>query len=229
MGGIAAAAVLAGYHTMAPTSQLYGRTFIGEPGRSKRLAITFDDGPNDPHTQSLLDVLARYEVRATFFMMGRYVKYRPDIARAVVAAGHEIGNHTFSHPNLIFRSSGQVRRELANCDHAIESATGQRTSLFRPPHGGRRPASLRAIRAAGYTPVMWSVSGYDWSATSARQIVEKVAHQLRGGDVILLHDGGHLQMGTDRAFTVAATDEILRRYKGEGFEFVTVSEMMNRA
>ena len=222
----AAALVFAGFHTMWPTSQLYGRTFVGEGRSSRRLALTFDDGPNDPDTLRLLDVLARHQVKATFFVIGRYVQQRPDIVRSVAAAGHVIANHTFSHPNLIFRSAAETRREIAACESAIHDAAGPTSKLCRPPYGGRRPASLRAIRAAGYQPILWSVSGYDWSATSTRQIVEKVARQVKGGDVILLHDGGHQRFGTDRSFTVQATDEIIRRYRGEGYEFVTVPEML---
>lgn len=85
---------------------------------------------------------------------------------------------------------------------------------------------LRAIRGSGYEPIMWSVTGYDWSATSAHQVVEKVARQVKGGDVILLHDGGHERIGANRSFSVKATDELVRRYSGEGYEFVTVPEMM---
>jgi len=220
------ALVVAGYNTMSPTSQLYGRTFIGEGRGSKRLALTFDDGPNDPHTLHLLDVLANHNVKATFFAVGKYVKQRPDVLRKAGEAGHEIGNHTFSHPNLIFRSAADTAREIGECDATIEDAIVQTPRLFRPPFGGRRPANLRAIAGAGKSAVMWSVTGYDWSATSSRQIVDKVTRQVRGGDVILLHDGGHLRMGTDRSLTVQATDELIRRYKEDGFEFVTVSEMM---
>jgi peptidoglycan/xylan/chitin deacetylase (PgdA/CDA1 family) len=224
--GALAAASFAGFHTMWPTSQLYGRTFRGEERGSKRLALTFDDGPNDPHTLHLLDILAKYEVKATFFVIGKFVQQRPDIVRAVADAGHAVGNHTFSHPNLIFRSAAETRREIADCEAAIQDAIGARTRLFRPPFGGRRPATLRAIRGSGYEPVMWSVTGYDWSATSAHQVVEKVARQVKGGDVILLHDGGHERIGADRSFSVQATDELVRRYSGEGYEFVTVPEMM---
>src|SRR5437762_9804888 len=97
----AAAASAAGYQSMAPTGQWYGRTFTGLQRGSRKLALTYDDGPNDPHTLRLLEVLAKHEVRATFFLIGRYVRQRPDIVRDLVKAGHAVGNHTFTHPNLI--------------------------------------------------------------------------------------------------------------------------------
>ena len=220
----AAGVVTAGYHTMAPRSQLYGRTFIGPCDGSRTLALTFDDGPNDMHTERLLEVLARHGAKATFFLIGSYVRQRPQIARAIHDAGHLIGNHTFSHPNLIFRSAAEVRQEIAECDRAIEEAVGTRPTLFRPPFGGRTAGVLRAIRLAGKTPVMWSSAGWDWKPQPGEEIAAIVQRQVRGGDVVLLHDGGHKRMGVDRSATVAATDLLLRHYRG--WKFVTVDEMM---
>ena len=222
----AAAASAAGYQSMAPTGQWYGRTFAGGVRESKQIALTYDDGPNDPHTLKLLDVLAKHSVRATFFMLGRYVRQRPDIARAVAQAGHVIGNHTFTHPLLIFESEARTRTELLDCRSALQDAVGEHSNLFRPPFGGRRPATLRIARELGLQTVMWNVTGYDWNAPPAAVIEKKVARQMRGGDVILLHDGGHRAMGANRAQTVIATDNLIRRYKSEGYEFATVPEMM---
>src|ERR1700675_2666683 len=197
----AAAASAAGYQSMAPSGQWYGKTFAaGIPG-SKQIALTYGDGPNDPHTLKLLDVLAKHSVRATFFMIGRYVQQRPDIARAVARAGHVIGNHTFTHPLLIFESEAQTRIQLVECRSALTDAIGEHSNLFRPPFGGRRPATLRVARKLGLETVMWNVTGYDWSAPSATQIEKKVTRQMRGGDVILLHDGGYRAMGADRTQT----------------------------
>src|SRR5271166_6673660 len=221
----AAGASAAGYQSMAPTGQWYGRTFAGGMRGSKQIALTYDDGPNDLHTLKLLDVLAKHSVRATFFMIGRYVLQRPDIARAVAQAGHVIGNHTFAHPLLIFKSEAQTRTELVDCHQALEDTIGKHSSLFRPPWGGRRPATLRIVRELGLQTVMWNVTGYDWNAPPAAVIEKKVAKQMRGGDVILLHDGGHRAMGADRAQTVIATDSLILKYKDQGFEFVTVDEM----
>ncbi len=220
-----AAATAAGYQTMSPTGQWYGRTFAGGVRGSKQIALTYDDGPNDPHTLKLLDVLAKHSVRATFFIIGRYLQQRPDIARAVSQAGHIIGNHTFTHPRLIFKSAAQTHAELTDCHQALEDAIGKHSNLFRPPFGGRRPATLRVARKLGLETVMWNVSGHDWDAPSAKAIEEKIARQMRGGDVILLHDGGHRALGADRAQTVIATENLIHCYNDQGYEFVTVEEM----
>ncbi len=221
----AAAASAAGYQSMSPTGQWFGRTFARGIRGSKQIALTYDDGPNDPHTLKLLDVLAKHNVRATFFMIGRYVRQQVDIARAVAQAGHVIGNHTFTHPLLIFESEAQTRAQLVDCRQALQDAIGEHSNLFRPPFGGRRPATLRIARGLGLETVMWNVTGYDWNAPPAAVIEKKVVRQMRGGDVILLHDGGHRVQGADRAQTVIATDNLIRRYKDEGYEFVTVEEM----
>jgi peptidoglycan-N-acetylglucosamine deacetylase len=223
------AAVAAGYQSMAPTGQWYGRTFAGLPRGSRQIALTYDDGPNGPHTLRLLDVLSRHDVHATFFLIGRYVQQRPEIGREIVNAGHVVGNHAFAHPLLIFRSETEIRRELSQCRAALQDAIGQHSTLFRPPFGGRRPAVLRVARELGLEPVMWNVTGYDWNAPPAEVIERKVSKQIRGGDVILLHDGGHKQMGADRSQTVIATDRMIMRYKAEGYEFVTIPQMMQKA
>ena len=211
---------------MAPTGQWYGRTLTSGIRGSKQIALTYDDGPNDPHTLKLLDVLAKHNVRATFFMIGRYVQQRPDLARAVAQAGHVIGNHTFTHPLLIFKSEAQTRTELIDCHKALDSAIGKHSNLFRPPFGGRRPATLRIAQKLGLQTAMWNVTGYDWNTPPATVIEKKIARQMRGGDVILLHDGGHRAWGADRAQTVTATDNLIRRYKDEGYEFATVPQIL---
>lgn len=228
-----AAAVYAGYATMAPGSQLYGHTLThgSDPGQ---MALTYDDGPNDPHTMHLLDVLARHGARATFFLIGKYVRMRTEIVRAIREAGHAIGNHSYNHPNLIFVSAERVRQELDDCRKTLEDAIGAPAPLFRPPFGGRRPNVLRTARAMGLEPVMWSVTSYDWSAKSSEAIVQKVVSQVdsrrrRQGEIVLLHDGGHLGFGTDRSYTVAATRVLLEKYSAEGKKFVSVLEMEQRS
>jgi peptidoglycan-N-acetylglucosamine deacetylase len=226
-GLVPAAAIAAGYQSMAPTGQWFGRTFTGRPRESRQLALTYDDGPNDPHTLRLLEVLSRHEAHATFFLIGSRVRQRPDIVREIAAAGHLIGNHTFTHPLLTFKSTSQIRRELLDCRSTLEDSVGLHSNLFRPPFGGRRPAVLSVARDLALEPVMWNVTGYDWTAPPAQVIEQKVAKRVRGGDVILLHDGGHTQMGADRSQTVIATDRLITRYKSEGYTFVTIPQMMS--
>jgi peptidoglycan/xylan/chitin deacetylase (PgdA/CDA1 family) len=223
---ISGAAAIAGYQSMSPTAQWYGKTFTGFPRGSKKLALTYDDGPNEPHTQCLLEVLAKHNVHATFFLIGCYVKQRPGLAREIVQAGHIIGNHTQTHPLLIFKREPEIRREITECRSALEDSVGESSNLFRPPFGGRRPAVLRIARELGLQPTMWNVTGYDWNAPPAAEIERKVAKQIQGGSVILLHDGGHKQLGTDRSQTVIATDRLIARYKEEGYEFTTIPQMM---
>jgi len=219
-----AAASFAGYHAMAPGSQLYGRTLV-RGANPRQLALTYDDGPNDQHTPRLVDVLAKHDVRATFFLVGRYVQRQPQIVRDLVRAGHVLGNHTFTHPNLIVCSKLQTKIQLEECNRAIEDAAGQSPKLFRPPFGGRRPSTLRIVRELGLEPVMWSVTGWDWEEKPASYVEGKVTGQVKGGDIILLHDGGHKGMGADRSQTVIATDNLITRYKAEGYQFVTVPEL----
>lgn len=226
---VAAAAAAVGYQSMAPTGQWFGRTFAGLGRGSKQLALSYDDGPNDPHTLRLLEVLARHNVHATFFMIGRYVQRRPDIVRELIRAGHVVGNHTFTHPLLTFKTTQELKTELENCERALNDAVGEHSKLFRPPFGGRRPAVLSTARGMGLEPIMWDVTGYDWNATSAEYIERKVTRQVRGGNVILLHDGGHRGFGVDRSYTVTATDRLISRYKSEGYGFVTIPEMMRKA
>jgi peptidoglycan-N-acetylglucosamine deacetylase len=231
VGVVSAAAAAAGaiiYRSMTPTTQWYGKTFIGLSPGTKQIALTYDDGPNDPHTQRLLEVLARHEVRATFFMIGRYVQQRPEIAREVAQAGHIVANHTFNHPLLIFKRDSSVRTELESCKRVLSDAVGQHSNLFRPPFGGLRPGLLRFIRNLGLEPIMWNVTGFDWDAPPVEFIEEKIAGQIRGGDIILLHDGGHSQMGADRGPTIMATDRLIHRYRAAGYEFVTIPQMLEQ-
>ncbi|HUO60692.1 MAG TPA: polysaccharide deacetylase family protein [Candidatus Acidoferrales bacterium] len=224
--GAATAAVVAGAHTMVPWSQMYGANFNGLKDGTRALALTYDDGPNDPWTMRLLEMLAKHEVRATFFMVGRYVEKHPEIAREVFAAGHAVGNHAYSHRNLIFANEQQLRDEIEKTQRAIETATGETPFLFRPPFGGRRPATFRVARSYKLEPIMWRVTCYDWSARSAEEIVKTADRQIAGGEVVLLHDGGHEKFGVDRRYTVEATDKLISMYKDRDFQFITIPEML---
>jgi peptidoglycan-N-acetylglucosamine deacetylase len=220
--GLAAAGV-ASYGAMAPHSELFGKTLhrLGDP---KQLALTYDDGPNDPHTLNLLDVLAKHDVKATFFLIGKHVAAKPEIARRIAAAGHTIGNHTYTHPNLFFCGAARIRQELSDCEKVLADTVGEHSTLFRPPFGARRPAVLSIAREMGLTPVMWTVTCYDWRVTTADRVERHALRQIRGADLILMHDGGHQAMSADRGHTVEATSRLIPRLKAEGYSFAALCD-----
>lgn len=215
------------YAAQSPNSQLFGRTLIAGSDPSE-LAFTFDDGPNDPYTEQLLELLARHQVRAIFFLVGNYVRRRPDLARAIRQAGHLIGNHTMSHPSLMKERSSLVREELMGCNAVLEDATGEPVHWFRPPFGARRPDVLRTARELGLIPVMWNITAHDWDATDPQALAARVQRILNRnqtlgrGSNLLLHDGGHLRFGTDRSVTVAATKMLLDAWSGTNLRFVPI-------
>ena len=226
--GVAVAGLVtwAGFESMWPTMQAYGRSFIGLAPGSKQLALTYDDGPNDPDTLRLIDLLALHNVKATFFVLGKFVGQKPQIVRALVSAGHVIGNHSWDHPRLIFASNAELHRQIERTQSAVYDACGVAPVLFRPPFGGRRPGTLSEVRRIGLEPIMWNVTCYDWKPTTADKVFAHAQRQIRGGDVILMHDGDQRAMGADRRHTVEATDRLIVRYRADGFEFVTVPNMM---
>jgi peptidoglycan/xylan/chitin deacetylase (PgdA/CDA1 family) len=205
------------YAGLSPQSQIFGETIIA--GRNPNaFALTYDDGPNDPVTPRLLELLARHDVRATFFLIGKFVRQRPEIARLIAGAGHLIGNHTMTHPWLVLASPARVRREIADCSAAIEDAIGDQVKYFRCPHGARRPDVLRSIREMGMVPVQWNVTAYDWEPISAEKIFanieQGIARNIKHGrgSNILLHDGGQNSIGQDRMASVRATEMLLAKY-----------------
>jgi len=218
-GGVAAAA--AGGYTYAamwPASQLFGRTIVAG-NDANEFALTYDDGPNHPETGLLLALLADYDVRATFFVIGQFALQRPDIVRAIAAAGHTVGNHTMTHPKLLFCSPEKVRAEIAGCNAAIEDVLGAPVRFMRCPYGLRRPDVLRTARSLGLTPVQWNVTAFDWKETTAQTVFANVnkgiaRNQRRGrGSNILLHDGGQAGIGQNRRASVEATRLLLEKYR----------------
>jgi len=215
------------YAARWPTSQLFGRTLTAGLDINE-VAFTFDDGPNDPYTLQLLDLLAQHQVRAIFFLIGNFARRRPDLARAVLNAGHLVGNHTMSHPSLIWERPSRVREELAGCNAVLEDVLGQAVRYFRPPFGSRRPDVLRTAVELGLTPVMWNVTAHDWDATDSRTLAARVQRlvgrnqRLARGSNILLHDGGHLELGTDRSVTLAATKILLESWAGSNLRKVAI-------
>jgi peptidoglycan-N-acetylglucosamine deacetylase len=229
-GGIGTAGLCA-YAALSAGSQIFGRTLIANH-RPDEIVLTFDDGPNDPYTQQLLEILDRRQIRATFFMIGRFVRQRPDIVRAVRAAGHLVGNHTMTHPWLVLESPAKVHQELSVCNAALEDVLGEKVHYFRPPHGSRRPDVLRTARRLGLAPVMWNVIAYDWRPGIRPEGVEEylqagIARNRRAGrgSNIVLHDGGQAGIGQDRRATVEAVRLLLAKHAAGSASFLAADEL----
>jgi len=207
------------YAALWPESQIYGRTLVA-PANPDELALTFDDGPNPEWTPRLLDILAKYNVRATFFVVGRYAARQRILILRIAGAGHAIGNHSWSHPNLALCSYRRIREELTRTQAELEQTLGTAVRLFRPPFGARRPGTLQIAREEGLAPVLWNAVTSDWSARSAEWIVHRLAARIernrsRGcASNIVLHDGGHLEPEADRSASVGAAEAILRHFAG---------------
>jgi peptidoglycan/xylan/chitin deacetylase (PgdA/CDA1 family) len=217
-GALGLAAGGCAYAALWPGSRIFGEALIA-PARPGELALTFDDGPNPAWTPRLLEVLAGHDARATFFLVGKFAQAEPGLVRQIVAAGHLIGNHSWSHPNLALASAGRVREELARTKETLEQIAGAPVRFFRPPFGARRPAVFRVARSLGMVPVLWNAMTSDWREPSSERIAERLTRRIdrlqrRGWAAnIVLHDGGHLNLGADRGPSVAAAERLIARYK----------------
>jgi len=221
LGTTAALGLAAGgfaYASLWPGSQLFGSTLVA-PRRPGELALTFDDGPNPAFTPRLLEILARHDVHATFFSVGSYAQAQPALVRQIVAAGHQVGNHSWSHLNLARASASQIEEQLSRSCQTLEQITGAPVHYFRPPFGARRPEVLRAARRLGMVPVLWNAMTSDWKNPSADSIAQRLMRKIdrleRHGRaaIIVLHDGNHLDPVANRAPSLAAAAQLLAHYK----------------
>jgi peptidoglycan/xylan/chitin deacetylase (PgdA/CDA1 family) len=214
------------YAALWPGSQIFGMTLTA-PRRPGELALTFDDGPNPAWTPRLLDLLGEHDVKATFFLVGKFAEAEPGLVRRVVAEGHLIGNHSWNHPNLALTAAGQVKEELRKTNDTLEQITGAPVKYFRPPFGARRPFVLKTARGLGLVPVTWNAMTNDWEEPSAEAIAGRISSTInkleqRGWAAnIVLHDGGHREQGANRGPSVTAAGQLLSSYVGS-HSFVTL-------
>jgi peptidoglycan/xylan/chitin deacetylase (PgdA/CDA1 family) len=217
-----------------PTAQLYGPTVHRERAAGKRIALTFDDGPNPEQTPLLLELLAKHDAKATFFLIGQWADREPELIRRTVAEGHAIGNHTFVHPTMPAHSSQWIRNDLRRCREAVEASgesfsTIDGAALMRPPYGRRRPGTLRTLREEGYVPVTWSITGYDWRAHTTAKRITRRCLRAKEGDIILLHDGSNTEPAADRSRSIESARAALEHFIPLGYSFVTVPDLVAAA
>jgi peptidoglycan-N-acetylglucosamine deacetylase len=223
-GTMAAAGSLAGYAVRGRSSGIFAPSvYRGDRSRAA-LALTFDDGPSES-TPALLDILEAHNVRATFFMCGRNVHRLPHIAKDVFRRGHEIGNHTDTHPRLDFKPPEFIYREMSLAQEAIRRHTGATPAFFRAPYGVRWFGLRRAQERLHLTGAMWTVIGRDWTLPADR-IFERLMRGAANGGILCLHDGRETESAPDVRAMLDAAARAVPRLKERGFQFQTLSELI---
>ncbi|HYK54162.1 MAG TPA: polysaccharide deacetylase family protein [Candidatus Eremiobacteraceae bacterium] len=225
LGGLVVIVTLLWYVTESPKNQLWGPTVTSEPVHTKVVALTFDDGPNPPYTDRIIDYLHTEHVPATFFVVGLAVQAHPDVVRRELADGNAIGNHTWDHAHLVLLSRTHIERELTTTEDEIQKVTGEHTQLFRPPFGARDFRVISVAHQMGLQVIMWSVPlPADWTQPPPRVIADRVLKYVKDGSIIVLHDGNKGR-SADRSNTVEATKIIVSELRKKGYRFVTVPEL----
>jgi peptidoglycan/xylan/chitin deacetylase (PgdA/CDA1 family) len=215
------------YHGINPRSRFYGKVWSNGSRNHSRIALTFDDGPNEPYTSQVLSILEQYKIKATFFIIGQNARRYPEVCRRIVTTGNVIGNHSYHHSkSLCLRWGKAVARDIKLAHQAIHECTGFEPKLFRPPYGYRTPWLMRTVRHLGYTVVTWDNMTGDWKANkSGEEIEQTVIRRARPGSVIVLHDGRDSRPSYDRSQMLQALPFVIETLKERGFDFVTIPEL----
>ncbi len=207
-------------------SSMFPELFFREGSQNvKRVALTFDDGPDSLYTPQILDVLKEYKVKATFFLIGKRADLFPDVVKRMVNEGHIVGNHTWSHPNIVKLDNGAMLKEIRDAEEALSKLTGYRTALFRSPYGSIDEKRIKEIGKLNYKIIAWNVDSLDWKSLTAEQVKYNILENVKEGSVILQHSSGSKE--ENLTGSVAALRDIIVTLKKEGYQFVTIPEMFN--
>lgn len=207
-------------------SQVFGRVYWRGDPSANAVALSFDDGPSEPYTGRVLDVLDAHGVKATFFVIGENVRKNPELVKRMVDAGHELGNHSQTHPwvfKMLFRT---IREDIEQCQREIEKAAGYRPRFFRQPVGLNNPSVMKVLENTGMSMVGWQCRAYDGFRVSREKVAARIIGGVRPGGIILLHDGCDGVLSCDRTPTIEALGDIIPALKARGYEFRTVSGLV---
>ena len=211
----------------------FGKNMVRLNTDQKVVALTYDDGPNPPYTERLLDVLAKHNVKATFFVIGNRIERHPETVRRIIAEGHQIGNHTYSHPLLGFLSPFCVRRQIERTDDLLQQYGIAKDSVFRAPMLTRFLPVAYVLAKDDRTHISCNVWSWDWTTQNPDKITEtvlkKTLSSTGAGSIIVLHDGKAENKNADRSGTIEATDRIITALKREGYRFVRLADVGNQS
>lgn len=223
--GIAAGVFLT-LSAVLPENNVFGRVFMDSQTTQKVVALTFDDGPYPPYTEQVLAILKEYNVPATFFLVGENVEKHPELVRRIAEDGHQLGNHTYHHVDLLKIDKKNIAEEIDRTSKAIAAITGITPHVVRPPHGFRDPVVMEVMAERGLKVVEWSVMSRDWTNPGVDVIVDRTVKQVKNGSIILLHDGDGTASTASRLQSVEAARRIIQTLQAEGYQFVTVDEIL---
>jgi peptidoglycan/xylan/chitin deacetylase (PgdA/CDA1 family) len=219
------------YGYFAPTSQVFGKVYYRAKSAEKLVALTFDDGPNEPYTSQILDILATHDIKATFFVTGYNVGVYPETAERILAEGHVVGNHSYSHyANHALTNLGC--RDLELGEKVIFETMGIRPHLYRPPHGKKSPWEEQYIKKENMILVNWSAAANDGFDRTPEAMARHILADTKPGGIILLHDGygnEHGNANADKSLTVATLEIIIKELQTQGYRFVTVPQLFGVA
>jgi peptidoglycan/xylan/chitin deacetylase (PgdA/CDA1 family) len=211
--------------TLADLRAKYPSWFVIQgPGNKREVALTFDDAPDDVFTPKVLDVLKREGVKATFFCVGNRIEKHPDVMRRIVAEGHVVGNHSYSHANLPKLSDEKFREEIRKTDELIRKFTGYTPSFVRAPYGNITEEQIKWLASQKRKIVGWNVDSLDWKSLSRDEVATNILAHVKPGAIILQHSAGGT--GEDLTGTVEALPEVIRKLRADGVEFVTVARLL---
>ncbi|MGC4378904.1 polysaccharide deacetylase family protein [Fictibacillus sp. Mic-4] len=206
-----------------PSKNIAGMVYMGDSSK-KRIALTFDDGPDDRYTPQILDILKKKHVKATFFVIGKQAKDYPNVLERIYKEGHAIGNHTWDHPHLPDLTNQQFTKEVASTSEQIEKVIGFKTNLFRPPFGEIKDGQLAWLKSHGYHSINWTIDTVDWNGAPAKKIVSTVTRSATPGAIVLQHSY-HAEGDFE---TVKALPQIIDQLRAKGYTFVTVPTLLGQ-
>lgn len=191
----------------------------------KVIALTFDDGPDEVFTPQILDILKKYNVKATFFIIGEKVANHEDIIKRQIAEGHEIGNHTFTHINAVKKNYSEIQQEVTKTQEAIKSVTGKYPTLFRPPYRALNKELCKVIKENNMNIILWSnIDVRDWSNPGVDTMVNTIENKIQNGNIVILHDYNTVR--NDKSQTIETLEIVIPKLKEKGYKFVTISELI---
>lgn len=209
--------------------QIFGEAIRRIPTSEKVFALTYDDGPNGHYTEKILDSLAQYNAKATFFVVGEEVGKYPETFKRIVRSGHDVGNHSWNHTRLTYKSPSFITNQIVSTDQVIRSLGYSGTIHFRSPFGHKLFILPFLLKRMNRPHILWNIELKDWKETSAELMAKRLENELNPGSIVLLHDGDAVRSNgkkASRRATVDVTQLILKRFHSQGYRFVTITELL---